>query len=195
MGCCCCCLPRRTEQGPSASEEQEPLSPHGAAASSLSTGFLVDTNLETSVPDAYTSLAAPIPPVVDLRLPQSPAGTRGSCGIKNAVDVEMANVSSAGAITTGGSVEILEKDLKETEGKPQPDSEIEGKKSCESIFLAEEEHDCPICLEEYDEENPEILTKCEHHFHLACILEWMERSETCPVCEQEVVINDDAVNG
>lgn len=29
-----------------------------------------------------------------------------------------------------------------------------------------------------------MLTKCEHHFHLCCILEWMERSETCPVCDK-----------
>ncbi|MBA0741347.1 hypothetical protein Gogos_014509, partial [Gossypium gossypioides] len=37
---------------------------------------------------------------------------------------------------------------------------------------------------EYDAENPELLTKCEHHFHLSCILEWMERSDTCPICDQ-----------
>jgi len=37
---------------------------------------------------------------------------------------------------------------------------------------------------EYDDENPKITTKCEHHFHLACILEWMERSDSCPVCDK-----------
>lgn len=37
---------------------------------------------------------------------------------------------------------------------------------------------------EYDEENPCSVTKCEHHFHLCCILEWMERKDTCPVCDQ-----------
>ncbi|KAF6157697.1 hypothetical protein GIB67_037270, partial [Kingdonia uniflora] len=40
---------------------------------------------------------------------------------------------------------------------------------------------------EYDEENPRIITKCEHYFHLSCILEWMERSDTCPVCDQEMI--------
>lgn len=53
----------------------------------------------------------------------------------------------------------------------------------------EEEDGCPICLEEYDDENPKLLTKCEHHFHLACILEWMERSEACPVCDEQVIID------
>ncbi|CAH8352111.1 unnamed protein product [Eruca vesicaria subsp. sativa] len=48
--------------------------------------------------------------------------------------------------------------------------------------------ECPICLEEYEPENPRLLTKCRHDFHLACILEWMERSEACPVCDQELVL-------
>ncbi len=37
---------------------------------------------------------------------------------------------------------------------------------------------------EYDAENPSIMTRCEHHFHLSCILEWMERSGACPICDQ-----------
>ncbi|GKU97425.1 hypothetical protein SLEP1_g10570 [Rubroshorea leprosula] len=47
---------------------------------------------------------------------------------------------------------------------------------------SEEEEICPTCLEEYTPENPKIMTKCGHHFHLGCIYEWMERSEHCPVC-------------
>ncbi|KAI4346733.1 hypothetical protein L6164_007605 [Bauhinia variegata] len=50
------------------------------------------------------------------------------------------------------------------------------------VASSEEEDACPTCLEEYTEENPKILTKCSHHFHLSCIYEWMERSENCPVC-------------
>lgn len=37
-------------------------------------------------------------------------------------------------------------------------------------------------LAEYTSENPKIVTKCSHHFHLGCIYEWMERSDNCPVC-------------
>ena len=47
-----------------------------------------------------------------------------------------------------------------------------------------DEFSLPFSFAEYDAENPRILTKCEHHFHLSCILEWMERSDTCPVCDQ-----------
>ncbi|KAK1438107.1 hypothetical protein QVD17_03910 [Tagetes erecta] len=41
---------------------------------------------------------------------------------------------------------------------------------------------CPTCLDEYTSENPKIVTRCSHHFHLGCIYEWMERSDTCPMC-------------
>ena len=55
------------------------------------------------------------------------------------------------------------------------------------IYCVRPEHLCNNILyssPEYDEENPRSVTKCEHHFHLCCILEWMERSDTCPVCDQ-----------
>lgn len=39
-----------------------------------------------------------------------------------------------------------------------------------------------ISCAEYTSENPKIMTKCSHHFHLGCIYEWMERSDSCPVC-------------
>lgn len=31
-------------------------------------------------------------------------------------------------------------------------------------------------------ENPKIWTQCSHHFHLACIYEWLNRKQTCPIC-------------
>lgn len=46
---------------------------------------------------------------------------------------------------------------------------------------------CPTCLEEWSEENPKIMLRCAHAFHLSCIYEWAERSETCPVCGVDMV--------
>uniref|UniRef100_A0A3Q7GBW1 RING-type E3 ubiquitin transferase n=1 Tax=Solanum lycopersicum TaxID=4081 RepID=A0A3Q7GBW1_SOLLC len=48
------------------------------------------------------------------------------------------------------------------------------------VCSSEDEDVCPTCLEEYTPENPKIFTKCSHHYHLSCIYEWQERSETCP---------------
>ncbi|RLM62236.1 hypothetical protein C2845_PM14G14160 [Panicum miliaceum] len=51
-----------------------------------------------------------------------------------------------------------------------------------AVVGSEDEDVCPTCLEEYTPDNPKIITKCCHHFHLGCIYEWMERSDTCPIC-------------
>lgn len=55
---------------------------------------------------------------------------------------------------------------------------------------SEEEDVCPTCLEEYTPENPKIMTRCSHHYHLGCIYEWMERSDTCPVCGKVMEFNE-----
>lgn len=55
-----------------------------------------------------------------------------------------------------------------------------------TITSTEDEDVCPTCLDEYTSENPKIVTKCSHHFHLGCIYEWMERSDHCPICGKEM---------
>ncbi|KAL6186235.1 hypothetical protein ACLB2K_042356 [Fragaria x ananassa] len=55
------------------------------------------------------------------------------------------------------------------------------------VLPASEDDDvCPTCLDDYTTENPKITTKCSHHFHLGCIYEWLERSESCPICGKEM---------
>ncbi|CBI34360.3 unnamed protein product, partial [Vitis vinifera] len=185
---------------PRASEEHEPLSSHHGAASTLSTGLLVDTNLGTSPPDTYRPPPAPIPYDVDLGHPQTPPVAEESCVNKNDTVVQTTNSGSLGEAVEGNMLETLAKceDLKQSDCKmlaqseltSSKETEVELSKSGDPIVSSTDEEDvCPTCLEEYDAENPKIVTKCEHHFHLACILEWMERSDTCPVCDKEMIFN------
>ncbi|XP_056846783.1 probable E3 ubiquitin-protein ligase RHB1A isoform X2 [Raphanus sativus] len=176
MGGCCCCSSRRADLHnappyyyyPRATEERVPLS----SAHTISSGVVVvvDTNLETSSPDAYIPPPLPTPFDVAIGVPQTPGNAE--------VD----------GITLGVPTTCP---CKETESKLQTEIEdIDPKKLSKDVFVpVEEEEDCPICLEEYDMENPKLVAKCEHHFHLACILEWIERSETCPVCNKEMVFD------
>ncbi|KPI83286.1 hypothetical protein ABL78_7683 [Leptomonas seymouri] len=46
---------------------------------------------------------------------------------------------------------------------------------------------CPICLEHFTLDNPAILLKCEHGFHLQCLESWRQRSSLCPMCFTPVV--------
>ncbi|KAL1568539.1 E3 ubiquitin-protein ligase RLIM-like [Salvia divinorum] len=59
------------------------------------------------------------------------------------------------------------------------------------VFPSLDDRDeCPTCLEEYTSENPKIIAKCNHHYHLSCIYEWMERSENCPVCGKLMLFDE-----
>lgn len=167
-GCCCCCSARASDSDRAPvriyhrqnPEEHAPLSSAFDGPSPTSAIVAVDTNLDTPSLDTYRAPPAPLPYDVCFTVSENP-------------DVEKSGIKI------------------KTDGQQSP--KVDEFESCEKGApedKADEEEDvCPICLEEYDKENPRSVTKCEHHFHLCCILEWMERSETCPVCDQITLID------
>ncbi|KAJ9171406.1 hypothetical protein P3X46_014781 [Hevea brasiliensis] len=187
MGGCCCSSRKPHLHGtpvyyycPPALEEHESLTSHNGAASAFAAGLLADLNLNTSTPDTFRSPPAPLPYDVILGGPRS----SDSESVRETI--------SGGSFETLATCEDLEEPACKTLASSLPVSpkKPEISKSIEAIVSATEEEDaCPICLEEYDTQNPKFFTKCEHHFHLSCILEWMERSETCPICDQEMVFD------
>ncbi|KAL0457251.1 UNVERIFIED_CONTAM: E3 ubiquitin-protein ligase RHF1A [Sesamum latifolium] len=52
------------------------------------------------------------------------------------------------------------------------------------------EYSCSICLEPFTSLDPPSVTKCNHEYHLHCILEWSQRSIECPNCLQHLVLKD-----
>eukprot|EP00172_Hildenbrandia_rubra_P000708 Plantae.Rhodophyta-Hildenbrandia_rubra.ctg139.p2 GENE.Plantae.Rhodophyta-Hildenbrandia_rubra.ctg139~~Plantae.Rhodophyta-Hildenbrandia_rubra.ctg139.p2 ORF type:complete len:118 (+),score=29.30 Plantae.Rhodophyta-Hildenbrandia_rubra.ctg139:495-848(+) len=75
---------------------------------------------------------------------------------------------------------------KEAASPPPPPPLIPDQNAVYKLVEAGEEEDvCPICLEEYTEENPCITSKC-HVFHLQCGLAWKERSPYCPICAKKL---------
>lgn len=188
MGGCCCSSRKPQFHGtpvfyycPSMSEEHESLTSNDSVATALAAGFLVDLNLDTSIPDTFRSPPTPIPFDVVLGRPQSTdSNSAGEPG-------------NASGFETDIPAENKESDLKAEPGFLLASAKKIGTELLKSSphlnsLTADEEADvCPTCLEDYDAENPRIVTKCNHHFHLSCILEWMERSDTCPICDQEMV--------
>ncbi|ESR58238.1 putative E3 ubiquitin-protein ligase RHB1A [Citrus sinensis] len=183
MGGCCCSSRKPHLHGtpvyyycPPALEERESLTSHNGTASTFTRGLLVDFHLEASTPDTFRAPPLPLPYDVVFGCPPS-------------TDSE-----SVGETVSGGSFETLAtcEVVEDADCKTQASSLIASPRKSEvsqlNVFAASEEEDtCPICLEEYDTENPKLITKCEHHFHLSCILEWNERSESCPICDQDAV--------
>uniref|UniRef100_A0A2P2Q6N5 RING-type E3 ubiquitin transferase n=1 Tax=Rhizophora mucronata TaxID=61149 RepID=A0A2P2Q6N5_RHIMU len=187
MGGCCCSSRKPHLRGtpvyyycPPALENNGSLTSHSGPASAFTAGLLVEFNLNTSTPDTFRPPPAPLPYDVGLRCPQS----TDSDTVRETI--------SHGSFETLATCDDLEESECKTQASPLPLSPRKSvtSKLNESIELATEEEDaCPICLEDYDTENPKLITKCEHHFHLSCLLEWMERSETCPICDQEAVFD------
>ncbi|XP_014787081.1 E3 ubiquitin-protein ligase RNF181 [Octopus bimaculoides] len=44
---------------------------------------------------------------------------------------------------------------------------------------------CTICLGEFEENNEIKTLPCNHQFHSSCILPWLEKVNTCPMCRTE----------
>lgn len=191
-GCCCCSSRAESDRAPAYSycpqdlEEHEPLSSasHGAL-SAVSSGLLVDTNLDTSTPDTYQAPPAPLPYDVGLASTQTLRRDVDCCATKT----DPMQLDNSG--TTGETNDRFEtsdcKNKAQSEHNSPKTTEDEISKPVTST--TDEEDACPICLEDYDTENPRIMTKCEHHFHLSCILEWMERSDSCAICNQIMMID------
>ncbi|KAI5647221.1 hypothetical protein M9H77_33226 [Catharanthus roseus] len=185
MGGCCCSSRKPQLHGtpvyyycPSFPEEHESLTSNDSAA-----GFLVDMNLDMSTPDTYRSPPRPIPFDVVL-------------GRRQSTDSDSVGESGNGNnFNESATIDLKERNLKGHPGIYLPSAKKIGIGLMKSSPIstsasptAEEDAEvCPTCLEDYDIENPRIVTKCNHHFHLSCILEWMERSDTCPICDQEMV--------
>lgn len=46
-----------------------------------------------------------------------------------------------------------------------------------------------FCQEDNKKDDPTYKSECGHTFHKNCIIEWLKRSETCPMCRKEIKEN------
>ncbi|GMH04380.1 hypothetical protein Nepgr_006219 [Nepenthes gracilis] len=165
-----------------------PSSVQGAAASLTSTA-----SMDNSLSDTYRSPPRPLPYDADpryFRLQRDGLVSRREKGSghlhEETEPLRRSDMDAdSGSLSTGdkwnsstcedGSKEHRKSSVKLSSRKSA--TEV-----TDTYYTSEDEEVCPTCLEEYTPENPKIVTKCSHHFHLGCIYEWMERSENCPVC-------------
>lgn len=45
-----------------------------------------------------------------------------------------------------------------------------------------QKEDCPICLNDFDDNEEVCFLDCTHMFHQNCIVEWVRKKNTCPLC-------------
>lgn len=50
---------------------------------------------------------------------------------------------------------------------------------------------CPVCLLSFNSRSlVKELPKCKHCFHADCIIPWLEKTNTCPLCRNEFPTDD-----
>lgn len=53
----------------------------------------------------------------------------------------------------------------------------------------EDAHKCIICFDDFSEErlvDVRVLHNCTHQFHYSCLKTWLNYSESCPICREEL---------
>ncbi|KAM6432255.1 E3 ubiquitin-protein ligase RNF181 [Liasis olivaceus] len=50
---------------------------------------------------------------------------------------------------------------------------------------------CPVCLLEFEEQERVRKMPCQHLFHAGCILPWLGKTNSCPLCRHELPTDDE----
>ncbi|XP_058072180.1 E3 ubiquitin-protein ligase RING1-like [Magnolia sinica] len=71
-------------------------------------------------------------------------------------------------------------------GTPASRSSIEEDLRTEKVGERDWMENCRICLDEFGDDMEVKRMSCSHVFHGACITQWLEQSNMCPLCRVRV---------
>ncbi|XP_055525203.1 E3 ubiquitin-protein ligase RNF181 isoform X2 [Wyeomyia smithii] len=78
-----------------------------------------------------------------------------------------------------------------SESLPPPASKELVKNLPEKLVTREDER-CAICIKPNEDVNePFLVLPCKHDFHKSCILPWLEKTNSCPLCRFEMKTDDE----
>ena len=60
--------------------------------------------------------------------------------------------------------------------------------------LLEDVVSCSICMDEYKNEDVISILNCNHKFHKKCVDKWLYRNLSCPICRQNIMIEESIEN-
>jgi len=55
---------------------------------------------------------------------------------------------------------------------------------------SEDEGSCPICLKKFEVGEEKSSLPCKHGFHMDCLLPWLQKTSSCPLCRAELPTGD-----
>ncbi|XP_055618423.1 E3 ubiquitin-protein ligase RNF181 isoform X2 [Toxorhynchites rutilus septentrionalis] len=74
---------------------------------------------------------------------------------------------------------------------PPPASKEVVKNLPEKVVTQDDER-CAICIKPNEDVNEAFLVlPCKHDFHKSCIMPWLEKTNSCPLCRHELKTDDE----
>lgn len=82
--------------------------------------------------------------------------------------------------------------LRQNQDQLPPPASKELVASLPSRLVTEKDDKCPICLlpNENLDGHKFVKLPCNHEFHDTCILPWLQKTNSCPMCRQEMKTDD-----
>ncbi|XP_031474742.1 E3 ubiquitin-protein ligase MPSR1-like [Nymphaea colorata] len=78
-------------------------------------------------------------------------------------------------------------------GGGEPSSSPASKEAVEalaSVVVEDEEARCVVCLEGFGADGEAREMPCRHRYHHGCIMKWLEKHSTCPVCRFQMPVEE-----
>lgn len=105
----------------------------------------------------------------------------GPAGLENISDQIMQAMNANEQTYSPASEEIRSK-LPELQVR---DADAEGEPLDNEACIRAEEA-CPVCHEEFVAAEKVTEMPCSHCFHRSCLMRWLEKQNTCPLCRLEL---------
>ncbi|EZA49733.1 hypothetical protein DMN91_007710 [Ooceraea biroi] len=74
---------------------------------------------------------------------------------------------------------------------PPPASKDAVENLSEIKIESTESKQCPVCLKEFEVDDKAKLMPCQHVFHQECIIPWLQKTNSCPLCRYELPTDDE----
>ena len=62
------------------------------------------------------------------------------------------------------------------------------KKNIVPVGNIDKNNHCSICLEDFNSEKEIVFLDCKHIYHMECIIEWINKDPSCPLCRSSELI-------
>ncbi|XP_023225850.1 E3 ubiquitin-protein ligase RNF181-like isoform X4 [Centruroides vittatus] len=76
------------------------------------------------------------------------------------------------------------------DGRSHPPASKSFVEKLKTITDFPKDRQCPVCMKEFEEGDIGKQLPCQHLFHASCISPWLNITNTCPVCRDELPTDD-----